>query len=301
MSCGELSRHHLRSRHCWTSAARRHRSIRFARSPSSTRFRLAPRSTRSARIVGERMRVSLGQPVIIENMTGAAGTLAVGRVARALPDGYTISIGNFSSHVLTGAIYRVQYDALKDLQPIALLASNPQLIISKNALPASDLKGLIAWLKCQSGQGLGRHRRSRQRVARDRRILPERNRHALPVRALSWRQPGAAGLDRRDNSICCSTRRPAPSRACAQARSRPMPSRPRRGLSSAPDIPTVAEAGVPGLHMSIWSALWAPKGTPPGRHCEAQCRRRRRDGRSDGARSTERPWARYSSARATDA
>src|SRR5215475_5826764 len=100
-----------------------------------------------ARVMGERMRTSLGQPVIVENVAGAAGTLGVTRATRAAADGYTISIGNFSSHVLTGAIYTTQYDVLRDLEPVALLATNPQLIISKNAVPASDLKELVAWLK----------------------------------------------------------------------------------------------------------------------------------------------------------
>jgi len=93
------------------------------------------------RIIAERMRVSLGQPIILENVSGAAGSLGVARAVRAAPDGYTISLGNISSHVLNGAIYPLQFDALKDFAPVALLASNPQLIISKNALPASDLKG----------------------------------------------------------------------------------------------------------------------------------------------------------------
>jgi tripartite-type tricarboxylate transporter receptor subunit TctC len=99
------------------------------------------------RIFAERMRVSLGQPIILENVSGAAGSIGVARAVRAAPDGYTVSLGNISSHVLNGAIYPLQFDALKDLEPVALLASNPQLIISKNALPATDLKGLIAWLK----------------------------------------------------------------------------------------------------------------------------------------------------------
>src|SRR6267143_840118 len=99
------------------------------------------------RFMAERMRVSLGQPVIIEHVSGAAGTLGVGRVASAAADGYTIRVGHISSHVLTGAIYALQYDVLKDFEPVALLASNPQLIVSRNGLPANDLKGLIAWLK----------------------------------------------------------------------------------------------------------------------------------------------------------
>ena len=99
------------------------------------------------RIIAEGMRTSLGQAIIVENVSGAAGTLGVARAARAAADGYTISLGNISSHVFAQAIYKVQYDVLKDFEPVALLASNPQLVISKNALPAKNLKELIAWLK----------------------------------------------------------------------------------------------------------------------------------------------------------
>jgi len=100
-----------------------------------------------ARVIGGRMRGALGQPVIVESVTGAGGTLGVSRVARAAPNGYTLVIGNFSTHVVNGATYTLQYDLLKDFEPVALLASNPQLIISRNAVPARDLKELIAWLK----------------------------------------------------------------------------------------------------------------------------------------------------------
>jgi tripartite-type tricarboxylate transporter receptor subunit TctC len=99
------------------------------------------------RLIADRMAASLGQPIVMENVSGAAGGIAVARAARAAPDGYTLSLGNISSHVLNGAISPQSFDALKDFEPVALLASNPQLIISKNALPANDLKGLIAWLK----------------------------------------------------------------------------------------------------------------------------------------------------------
>jgi len=85
-------------------------------------------------IVADGMRVSLRQPIIIENVTGAGGTIGVGRVARAIPDGYTLSVGFLGTHVLNGAIYMLQYDVLKDFEPVALLASNPQLIVAKNAI-----------------------------------------------------------------------------------------------------------------------------------------------------------------------
>lgn len=105
-----------------------------------------------ARIVSEVMSASLAQSVIVENVTGAAGTIGAGRVARATPDGYTLCVGFLGTHVLNGAIYSLDYDIVKDFEPIALLASNPQLIVAKKAVPAQDLKGLIAWLKANPGK-----------------------------------------------------------------------------------------------------------------------------------------------------
>ncbi|HEY4820273.1 MAG TPA: tripartite tricarboxylate transporter substrate-binding protein, partial [Xanthobacteraceae bacterium] len=105
-----------------------------------------------ARALGERMRASLGQTVIIENATGASGTIGVGRVVRAAPDGYTLGIGHVGTHVVNGAIFALPFDLLKDLEPIALLPSNSLLIIAKKAFPANDLKELIAWLKANPGK-----------------------------------------------------------------------------------------------------------------------------------------------------
>jgi tripartite-type tricarboxylate transporter receptor subunit TctC len=105
-----------------------------------------------ARIVGERMRQALGQSIIIENTTGAAGSIAVGRVVRAAPDGYTLGIGHWSTHVVNGAIYPLPYDLLKDLDPVALLPSNPQLIVATNGVPAKDLKELVAWVKANQSK-----------------------------------------------------------------------------------------------------------------------------------------------------
>ena len=100
-----------------------------------------------ARTLADNMRTAFGQPVIVENVSGAGGTIGVGRVARATPDGYTLSIGQNGSHVTNGAIYRLQYDLLNDFEPVALLSTTPLLIVAKTSMPASDLKGLIAWLK----------------------------------------------------------------------------------------------------------------------------------------------------------
>ncbi len=100
-----------------------------------------------ARILAEHLRTSLGQPVIIENVSGAGGSIGVGRVARAAPDGYTVSIGHWQTHVLNGASYQLQYDVVKDFEPVSLLADTPQWIVARKTLPAKDLRELIAWLK----------------------------------------------------------------------------------------------------------------------------------------------------------
>jgi tripartite-type tricarboxylate transporter receptor subunit TctC len=113
-----------------------------------------------ARIMAERMRASLGQIIVVENVTGAAGTIGVGKVARSAPDGYTICIGHWGTHVVNPAIYALPYDALKDFEPVAMIATNPQLIVAKKAVPAQDLQGLVAWLKANSAtatQGTAGH------------------------------------------------------------------------------------------------------------------------------------------------
>jgi tripartite-type tricarboxylate transporter receptor subunit TctC len=214
-----------------------------------------------ARVVGERMRVSLGQPVIIENVPGAAGTLGVGRAARAPADGYTVSVGNFSSHVLASATYAVQYDVLKDLEPVALLASNPQLIISSTSVPANDLKGLIAWLKAAPDKasagtaGVG----SISHVAG---VFFQKETGTrfqfVPYRGVNLAQQDLIGgqidlmFDQAPSAL--------PNVRAGKIRAYAVTAKTR--MDSAPEIPTVDEAGLPGLYMSVWSALWVPKGTP---------------------------------------
>jgi tripartite-type tricarboxylate transporter receptor subunit TctC len=214
-----------------------------------------------ARVVGERMRVSLGQPVIVENVPGAAGTLGVGRAARAPADGYTVSVGNFSSHVLASATYAVQYDVLKDLEPVALLASNPQLIISRTGVPASDLKGLIAWLKAAPDKasagtaGVG----SISHVAG---VFFQNETGTrfqfVPYRGVNLAQQDLIGgqIDLLFDQVPSAL----PNVRAGKIRAYAVTAKTR--LDSAPEIPTVDEAGLPGLYMSVWSALWVPKGTP---------------------------------------
>src|SRR4051812_16150794 len=102
-----------------------------------------------ARILAERMKTSLGEAVLIENVTGAGGSLGVGRAVRSPPDGYTVSFGHLGTHVANGAIYKLGYDLLADLEPVVLLPSNPMIVVSKNAVPAKSLKELIAWIKAR--------------------------------------------------------------------------------------------------------------------------------------------------------
>ena len=144
------------------------------------------------RVVAEGMRASLGQPIIIENVTGAAGSIGVGRVARAAADGYTISIGQWGSHVTNGAIYALPYDLINDFAPVAWIATGTPLIVSRNTLPAKNLRELLAWLKAnpekatQGTAGAGKSSTHR------RHLFPKRNSHSLPVRALSRRRASNA-------------------------------------------------------------------------------------------------------------
>jgi len=106
------------------------------------------------RIIAERMRTFLGQPVLIENVGGAAGSLGVGRAARAAPDGYTLSLGNWATHVVNGAIYPLNFDVLTDFDPVSLIVTQPEIVVARKTLPAGDLKGLIAWLKANPDKGV---------------------------------------------------------------------------------------------------------------------------------------------------
>lgn len=215
-----------------------------------------------ARILAENMRNALGQPVVVENVTGAAGNIGVGRVARAAPDGYTIVMGLTSTHVFNSALYTLPFDVSKDFEPIALVASNPQLIISNSSVPAGDLRALIAWLKASPGSatmatiGPG----SPAHIAG---LLFQRI-TGTAFQFVPYRG-GAPGLqDLLAGQIDLMI--PQPSIALPHMKSgkiRVYAVTSQKRLPSAPEIPTVDEAGAPGLHIDIWHGLWAPKGTPP--------------------------------------
>jgi len=214
-----------------------------------------------ARILTERMRVPLGQTVIIENATGAAGSIGVGRVARAAPDGYTVSIGHWSTHVVNGAIYALPYDLLADFDPVALLPANPQLIVTKTSVPAKDLKELIDWLKQNqekisagtAGAGSASHVSGAYLQSITGTRFP-----FIPYRGTGPAiQDLIAGqldimVDQSSNSLP-HVRNGKLKAYAVTAKSR---------LPSAPDIPSVDEAGMPGFYISVWHGLWVPKGTP---------------------------------------
>ena len=215
-----------------------------------------------ARVLIEPMRASLGQPLLIENVTGASGTIGVGRAARAAPDGYTVSIGNWPSHVVNGAIYTLPYDLLNDFEPVARLPSNPYVVVARKDLPAKDLKELITWLKANpdkategtAGPGAGQHVSGVyfQKVTGTQfQFVPYRAGSSEIMRDLV-----AGHIDLTfDQAI---TALPHVRSGNVKAYAVTSPTR----LAAAPDIPTVDEAGAPGVYISTWYGLWVPKGTP---------------------------------------
>jgi tripartite-type tricarboxylate transporter receptor subunit TctC len=214
-----------------------------------------------ARVITERMRVSLGQPIIIENVPGATGTIGIGRVARAVPDGLTIGIGQSSNYVVNGAIFKLPYDLRTDFKPIALLSSAPQVIIARKTLPANNLGELIAWLKANSDKataasgGIG----SPPHVfGLEFENVTETQFQFVPHRgggpALQSVVAGQIDImiDLAANSL--------PQLRAGTVKTYAVTAKSR--LAAAPDLPTVDEAGLPGFYASVWHAIWVPKGTP---------------------------------------
>ena len=212
----------------------------------------------AARIMAERMRPSLGQPIIIENIGGAGGSIGVGRVARAAPDGYTIDIGQWDTHV-GSIIYKLDYDLEKDFEPIALVSNNPQLIVAKKDLPADNLKDLVIWMKANPGKinfvnqnaaanvsGVTFEKLTGQKVQ----LIPYRGAGPAMTDLIS----GQVDLLVVQGAVALPQVRAGKIKALANLS-------PQRSASM-PDIPTADETGVPGLYMSGWFGFFAPKGTP---------------------------------------
>ena len=214
-----------------------------------------------ARVLGERMRQSLGQTLVVENITGAGGTLGVARAVRSAADGYTLSIGHLGTHVINGAIYPLTFDLVNDLDPVAMVSSNPMMIVSKNGVPAKNLKELIAWIKANDGKvtagtagvGSGSHFCGvyfAQLIGANLQFVP-------------YRGTGPALLDLVAGQIDLIVDQASNSLAQVQAgKIRAYGISADKRLAAAPDVPTVDEAGLPGFHVEIWSAFWVPKGTP---------------------------------------
>jgi tripartite-type tricarboxylate transporter receptor subunit TctC len=214
-----------------------------------------------ARILAERMKVSLGQAVVIEDITGAAGSIGVGRVVHSAPDGYTISIGHLGTHVANGAIYRLNYDMVADLEPVALLPSNPMIVVSKNAVPAKTLQELLAWMKAKpepvtagtAGAGSGSH------IAG----LALESAAGVKLQYVPYRGTAPALNDLVAGQIDIIVDQLSNSINQVKAGNiRGYAVTDTKRAEQAPDIPTTDEAGLPGFHMALWSGLWVPKGTP---------------------------------------
>jgi tripartite-type tricarboxylate transporter receptor subunit TctC len=215
-----------------------------------------------ARVLAERLRALLGQPIIVENATGAGGTIGVARAARAAPDGYTISLGQNGSHVVTGATYsNLPYDLLKDFEPLALLCISPFLISARKTMPANDLREFVAWLKANpdsatvgtAGQGSISHVCG----------LLFQNITGARLRFVPYRGSAPAIQDLIAGQIDMVISDPVT--AVPQGRSgliKVYAVAANARLRHAPEVPTVDEAGLPGYHVSLWHGLWMPKGTP---------------------------------------
>lgn len=214
-----------------------------------------------ARILSVPMGKALGQTVLVDYTVGAAGTLGVGRVARAAPDGYTLSIGHWATHVINAAIYPLQYDVLKDLEPVGMICANPLLIVATSSFPAKDLKELIAWLKANpdkasvgtAGVGSGSHMGG----------IYFQNATGTKVQYIPYKGTGPAMQDLlagRLDFMVDQASNSLPQVRAGKIKAYAVTAKTR--LSAAPEIPTVDEAGLPGLYVSVWFGIWAPKSTP---------------------------------------
>ena len=212
----------------------------------------------AARIMAERMRAPLGQPIVIENVGGAGGSIGVGRVARAAPDGYTFDIGQWDTHV-GSIIYKLDYDLEKDFEPIALISNNPQLMVAKNDLPASNLAELVTWMKANPGKINFVNQNAAANVTG---VLFE-NLTKQKVQFIPYRGAGPAMTDLVSGTVDLLVVQGAI--ALPQIRAgkiKAVANLSAQRSASMPDIPTADETGVPGLYMSGWFGFFAPKGTP---------------------------------------
>jgi tripartite-type tricarboxylate transporter receptor subunit TctC len=214
-----------------------------------------------ARIMSDRLRKALGQPVLIDNTTGAGGSIGTGKVARASPDGYLVSIGHWGTHVVNGVYYSLPFNVLTDFEPVAMIASNPQVIVSKSAIAASSLKELIAWINANQGKvlmGTGGVGGASHMAA-----IYFANAIGTKFQYVAYRG-GAPALQAlfggeidlyvtQVSNIATHIRGGKIKAYAVTAKNR---------QAAIPDVPTADEAGLPGLHTAVWHGIWLPKGTP---------------------------------------
>jgi len=214
-----------------------------------------------ARFLGEGMRAALGRAVVMENVGGANGSIGAGRVARAPPDGYTLTVGNWNNFVANGALYSLQYDLQKDFRPIALLSETPILIAARKGLPANDLKQLIAWLKANPDKGSDGHAGIGS-IGHVVGVFFQKE-TGTRFQLVPYRGGGPAVLDLVAGQIDLVMNAASDSLPQVLAGTvKAIAVMAGRRLSALPNTPTVDEAGLPGFHFSQWFGLWAPKGTP---------------------------------------
>ncbi len=214
-----------------------------------------------ARLMSEPMRRFFGQTIIVENVTGAGGSIGVARVVRAPPDGYTLSIGHWGTHVVNGGYYKLNYDLLKDLQPVAMIATNPQMLITRSVVPAANLNELVPWIKANQGKiqigtgGIGSSSHIGglyflNRVGVKMEFVPYRG-GAPAVQALL---AGEIDLYMTQISGAIEHVRAGKLRAYMVTTN--------KRQAAAPEIPTTDEAGMPGLYTTVWHGIWLPAKTP---------------------------------------
>ena len=214
-----------------------------------------------ARIMAEGMRNILGATIVVENTTGAGGSIGVGRVARSAPDGYTIGIGQWGTNVASGAIYPLTFDLVKDFEPVGLISTQPFLVVARKTMPADNLKDLIAWLKAnqdkasQGNSGVG----TPSHVGG----LMFQNAIGAKYTMVPYRGAGQSMQDLVAGQLDVQLDTPAVSMPQIQAGNiKAYAVTAKSRIPVAPNIPTTDEAGLPGFYFSFWHAFWVPKGTP---------------------------------------
>lgn len=211
-----------------------------------------------ARILAEQMRGSLGQPVIVENIAGAEGSIGVTRAVRAKADGYTIELGAMSTHVLNAAFYSLPYDPLHDFAPILPLVTTPQILFARNAIPANDLKELIAWLKANpTTASVGIGAATAHLIA----ALFQRE-TGTRLTKVPYRTANVAMQDLVAGQIDLVFTTPDRLALVQSGGAKALAVTSEMRLAPCPDIPTFFENGLPALSFSPWFALYAPAGTP---------------------------------------